>query len=51
MSASTNLTSSRFDIAVWSSGPNGTNELGEGDDIVLSPEDVDRIAGPREPGG
>lgn len=33
--ASAALLNSTFDLAVWSSGPNGSNEFGNGDDVVL----------------
>lgn len=33
--ASATLLNSTFDFVVWSSGPNGSNELGNGDDLVL----------------
>ena len=33
--ASTNLTKCAFEIVFWSSGPNGINEFGRGDDVVL----------------
>lgn len=29
------LLSTPFDVVIWSSGPNGSNELGKGDDIVF----------------
>jgi hypothetical protein len=29
------LSQSPFDVAIWSSGANGTNEFGNGDDVVL----------------
>ena len=32
------LTNSEFDVVIWSSGYNGTNEYGNGDDIVLPPD-------------
>lgn len=33
--ASASLLSNTFDVVIWSSGPNGTNELGNGDDIDI----------------
>jgi hypothetical protein len=35
--ASSALKAMPYDVVVWSNGPNGTNELGKGDDIVLVP--------------
>jgi hypothetical protein len=34
---SASLTNTPFDVVVWSSGRNGTNEFGNGDDVVWSP--------------
>ena len=34
---SSTLTRTDFDIVVWSSGRDGTNDSGHGDDVVLSP--------------
>jgi hypothetical protein len=33
--ASAALLNGTFDLVVWSSGPNGSNECGYGDDLVL----------------
>jgi hypothetical protein len=35
--ASSALKAMPYDVVVWSNGPNETNELGKGDDIVLVP--------------
>lgn len=35
--ASNSLLNTPFDLVTWSSGPNGKNELCNGDDIVLQP--------------
>ena len=35
--ASPGLTNTACDVVVWSSGRNGTNEFGNGDDVVWSP--------------
>jgi hypothetical protein len=35
---STSLSSSNFELLVWSSGPNGINEFGFGDDVVYENE-------------
>lgn len=35
--ASAALLNTSFDLVVWSSGRNGTNEFGNGDDVVLPP--------------
>ncbi|MCO5053107.1 MAG: hypothetical protein M9920_12480 [Verrucomicrobiae bacterium] len=40
--ASPGLTSTACDVVVWSSGRNGTNEFGNGDDVVWSPPTASR---------